>query len=214
VEIAVDANGKVQSTRVISGPDELADPVVASVKKWSFAPAVVVSPLRINIGFQLPKVVVDSDDDEDDDANVEMDSNSDADSEEDAEEPENPMPDLESALQEAESALEEAESELHDKLGDMTSRVAEAQEELEKLGKIEEHVSLVDGRTLKRVRFLNVSEDSRPKLLKLLPVHEGDQLTKSVIEKVNKAIHDFDSQLDCMIVPVEDSEATIVIRRK
>jgi TonB family protein len=214
VEIAVDANGKVQSTRVISGPDELADPVVASVKKWSFAPGVVVSPLRINIGFQLPKVVVDSDDDEDDDANVEMDSNSDADSEEDAEEPENPMPDLESALQEAESALEEAESELHDKLGDMTSRVAEAQEELEKLGKIEEHVSLVDGRTLKRVRFLNVSEDSRPKLLKLLPVHEGDQLTKSVIEKVNKAIHDFDSQLDCMIVPVEDSEATIVIRRK
>jgi hypothetical protein len=35
-----------------------------------------------------------------------------------------------------------------------------------------------------------------------------------VMEKVGKAIHDFDSQLDCMIVPIEDCDAALVIRRK
>lgn len=133
---------------------------------------------------------------------------------EEAAEPENTMKDLEQALQEAESAIEEAESELSDKFAELTSQVDEAQHELEKLGKLEEHVSLMDGRTLKRLRILGFSEQARTELLKKLPVHEGDKLSKSLIEKLEKAMHDFDSHLSCFAIPIEDTEATLVIERK
>jgi chromosome segregation ATPase len=127
---------------------------------------------------------------------------------------ENAMPELESALQEAESAIEDAESELNEKFADLTSQVEEAQHELEKLGKIDEHVNLMDGRTLKRLRILGLSEQSRNELLKQLPVHEGDKLSKDLIEKLEKALHAFDGHLSCFAIPSEDNNATILIERK
>lgn len=79
VEITVDSSGKVQSTRVLSGPDELQDSVVASIRKWSFQPGAVLAPVRVSVGFKLPKVIGDSDtDDDDNDVEVDMDSDSDA----------------------------------------------------------------------------------------------------------------------------------------
>jgi TonB family protein len=212
VEVTVDASGKVKVARVLSGPDELRDSVLSSVQKWNFKSDSTDGPVRVSVRFQLPKVEIDSDDDGDSD--VDMDGDRDSDDDVDVSEPENNMSELESSLQEAESAIEEAESELKEKFADLTSQVEEAQHELEKLGKIDEHVNLMDGRTLKRLRILGLSEQSRNDLLKKLPVHEGDKLSKSVMERVEKAIHDFDSQLDCMIVPIEDGDAALVIRRK
>jgi TonB family protein len=213
VEVTVDANGKVKVARVLSGPDELRDTVLSSVQKWNFKSDSADGPVRVSVRFRLPKVEIDSDDDQDsDDDKMDVDAVSDDDV--DVSEPENNMSELESSLQEAESAIEEAESELNEKFADLTSQVEEAQHELEKLGKIDEHVNLMDGRTLKRLRILGLSDQSRNDLLKKLPVHEGDKLSKSVMEKVGKAIHDFDSQLDCMIVPIEDCDAALVIRRK
>jgi protein TonB len=208
VEVTVDANGKVKVARVLSGPDELRDTVLASVGKWSFKADPANGPVRVSVKFRLPEAEIDSDDDN----NVEMDQ---ADSDDDeVAEVENSMPELESALQEAESAIEEAESELNEKFADLTSQVEEAQQELEKLGKIEEHVNLMDGRTLKRLRILGLSDQSRNELLKQLPVHEGDKLSKSLIEKLEKAIHGFDGHLSCFAIPSEDNDATILIERK
>jgi TonB family protein len=212
VEVNVDANGKVEGARVLSGPDELRDTVLASVQKWNFKADSSHSPVRVSVRFQLPKVECDSDDDADSDVDMDDDSVSDDDVE--VSEPENPMTELESSLQEAESAIEEAESELNEKFADLTSQVEEAQHELEKLGKIEEHVNLMDGRTLKRVRILGLSDQSRNELLKRLPVREGDKLSKSSIEKLEKAIHEFDSRLSCFAIPIEDTEATLLIERK
>ena len=212
VEVTVDANGKVKVARVLSGPDELRDTVLSSVQKWNFKSDSADGPVRVSVRFQLPKAEIDSDDDGD--SNVDMDADKDSDDDTEVSEPENNMSELESSLQEAESAIEEAESELNEKFADLTSQADEAQHELEKLGKIDEHVNLMDGRTLKRLRILGLSDQSRNDLLKKLPVHEGDKLSKSVMEKVGKALHEFDSQLDCMAVPIEDGDAALVIRRK
>jgi hypothetical protein len=72
----------------------------------------------------------------------------------------------------------------------------------------------MDGRTLKRLRILGLSEQSRTELLKQLPVHEGDKLSKSSIEKLEKALRGFDSHLSCFAIPIEDSDATLLIERK
>ena len=211
MEVTVDANGKVKVAHVLSGPDELRDSVLASVGKWSFKPDSANGPVQVSVKFRLPDVEIDSDDvDMDIDVHVEV-------PEVDVPEvdvPEVEMPELESALREAESAIEEAESDLNEKFADLTSQVEEAQHELEKLGKIEEHVNLMDGRTLKRLRIIGLSDQSRNELLKQLPVHEGDKLSKSVIEKLEKAIHGFDGHLSCFAIPTEDNDATILIERK
>lgn len=212
VEVTVDASGKVKVAHVLSGPEELRDTVLASVQKWNFKADSSAGPVRVSVRFQLPKVEINSDDD--DDSDVDMDSDSDSDPDVDVSEVEDAMPELESALQEAESAIEEAESELKDKFADLTSQVEEAQRELEKLGKIEEHVNLMDGRTLKRLRILGLSDQSRNDLLKQLPVKEGDKLSKSLIEKLEKAIHDFDGHLSCFAIPTDDNDATLLIERK
>jgi TonB family protein len=206
VEVNVDASGKVKGARVLSGPDELRDTVLASVGKWSFKADAANGPVRISVKFRLPEVEIDSDD-------VDMDTDVDVEVPE-VEAPEVEMPELESALREAESAIEEAESELNDKFADLTSQVEEAQHELEKLGKIDEHVNLMDGRTLKRLRILGLSEQSRNELLKQLPVHEGDKLSKSLIEKLEKVLHGFDGHLSCFAIANEDNDATILIERK
>jgi TonB family protein len=232
VEARIDASGKVQEVRALSGPDELRDAVMASVRKWSFKPDSSQNTVEISVGFQLPKADADSDDDDDMDVDVEMDNDVDVDvnvdvnvdvevpdidieiPEVEVSIPENVMADVETSLQEAESAIEEAESELSDKLADLPSQLDEAKHALERLGKIEDHVNLVDGRTLKRIRILGLSEESRTKLVKALPVHEGDKITKTAIEKMGKAVHDFDAKLDCMVVPNENGDATIVIGKK
>jgi TonB family protein len=209
VEVTVDANGKVKVARVLSGPDELRDTVLSSVQKWNFKADASAGPVRVSVRFHLPKVEIDSDDDND----ADMDADADSDDDEVAE-VENAMPEVESALQEAESAIEEAESELNEKFADLTSQVEEAQHELEKLGKIDEHINLMDGRVLKRLRILGLSDQSRNDLLKKLPVHDGDTLSKSVIEKLDKVIHEFDGHLSCFAIPNEDGKATILIERK
>jgi chromosome segregation ATPase len=158
----------------------------------------------------LPKAEIDVDDD---DSDVDMDADTDSDDDEVAE-VEKAMPELESALQEAESAIEEAESELNEKFADLTSQVEEAQHELEKLGKIDEHINLMDGRVLKHLRILGLSDQSRNDLLKKLPVHEGDTLSKSGIEKLDKVLHEFDGHLSCFAIPIDDGKATILIERK
>jgi TonB family protein len=210
VEVTVDASGKVKVAHVLSGPDELRDTVLASVQKWNFKADSSSDPVRVSVRFQLPKVEIDVDDD---DSDVDMDADTDSDDDEVAE-VEKAMPELESALQEAESAIEEAESELNEKFADLTSQVEEAQHELEKLGKIDEHINLMDGRVLKRLRILGLSDQSRNDLLKKLPVHEGDTLSKSGIEKLDKVLHEFDGHLSCFAIPNEDSKATILIERK
>lgn len=197
VEVSVDARGKVKVAHVLSGPDELRDTVLASVGKWRFKADPAEGPVRVSVKFRLP----------DDDSDIDMDD-------EDVAEVENSMPELESALRDAESAIEEAESELNEKFSDLTSQVEEAQHELEKLGKIDEHVNLMDGRTLKRLRILGLSEQSRNELLKQLPVHEGDKLSKDLIEKLEKALHALDGHLSCFAIPSEDNDATILIERK
>ncbi len=213
VEVTVDASGKVAGARVVSGPDELRNGVLASVQKWNFKSNSGQSgPVRVTVGFQLPNEECDSDDDNDTDA--EMDADNDSDNDVEVAEPENTMSELENSLQEAESAIEEAESELRDKFADLTSQVDEAQHELEKLGKLDEHVNLMDGRTLKHLRVLGLTEQVRDDLLKKLPVHEGDKLSKSTIEKLEKAIHDFDGRLSCFAIPIEDGDATLLIERK
>jgi TonB family protein len=212
VEVNVDASGKVGDVHVVSGPDELRDSVLAAVRKWNFKSDSGHGPVRISVGFALPQAECDSDDDED--ADVDMDVDMDNDSDDEVSEPENPMAELETGLQEAESAIEEAESELSEKFADLTSQVEEAQHELEKLGKLEEHVNLMDGRTLKHLRILGLTSQSRDALLKRLPVHEGDKLSKSTIEKLEKTIHEFDSHLSCFAIPIEDTEATLLIERK
>jgi TonB family protein len=210
VEATVDASGKVKVAHVLSGPDELRDTVLASVQKWNFKADSSSDPVRVSVRFQLPKVEIDVDDD---DSDVDMDADTDSDDDEVAE-VEKAMPELESALQEAESAIEEAESELNEKFADLTSQVEEAQHELEKLGKIDEHINLMDGRVLKRLRILGLSDQSRNDLLKKLPVHEGDTLSKSGIEKLDKVLHEFDGHLSCFAIPIDDGKATILIERK
>jgi len=213
VEITLGPGGKVQAARVISGPDELRESVLASVQKWSFqSNSGQAGPLRVSVGFELPNAEGDSGDDQD--AGVRMDADSDSETDVEVSEPENTMTELESSLQEAESAIEEAESELKEKFADLTSQVEEAQKQLDKLGKIEEHVNLLDGRTLKHLRVIGLSNPSRDELMKRLPVQEGDKLSKSVMEKLEKAIHDFDSRLSCFAIPIEDSGATLLIERK
>ena len=214
VEVTVDASGKVSSARVVSGPDELRNGVLASVQKWNFqSNSGQGRPVRITVGFQLPDEECDSDDDNDT-AEVEMDADTVSDADDEVSEPENTMSELENSLQEAESAIEEAESDLREKFADLTSQVDEAQHELEKLGKLEEHVNLMDGRTLKHLRVLGLTEQVRNDLLKKLPVHEGDKLSKSTIEKLEKAIHEFDGRLSCFAIPIEDGDATLLIERK
>ena len=210
VEVTVDASGKVKVAHVLSGPDELRDTVLASVQKWNFKADSSSDPVRVSVRFQLPKAEIDVDDD---DSDVDMDADTDSDDDEVAE-VEKAMPELESALQEAESAIEEAESELNEKFADLTSQVEEAQHELEKLGKIDEHINLMDGRVLKRLRILGLSDQSRNDLLKKLPVHEGDTLSKSGIEKLDKVLHEFDGHLSCFAIPIDDGKATILIERK
>jgi TonB family protein len=214
VEVTVDASGKVSSARVVSGPDELRNGVLASVQKWNFkSNSVRGGPVRVTVGFQLPDEECDSDDDNDT-AEVGMDADTVSDADEEVSEPENTMSELENSLQEADSAIEEAESDLREKFADLTSQVDEAQHELEKLGKLDEHVNLMDGRTLKHLRVLGLTEQVRNDLLKKLPVHEGDRLSKSTIEKLEKALHEFDGRLSCFAIPIEDGDATLLIERK
>jgi outer membrane protein assembly factor BamA len=132
----------------------------------------------------------------------------------DVSEPENVMSGLQEQLQEAETALEEAESELNEKGADLESQLEEAQRELEKLGKLDVLSNLVDGCTLKRIRILGLSDSARNDLIKHLPVKEGDKLSPGSIEKLEKAVREFDKNLYVLTVPVEDSDATILIKRK
>jgi len=209
VEASLDASGKVTSARVLSGPEDLRDAVLASVQTWSFKPG-TVSPLQFSIAFNLP-----DNDDDGTDVDIEDNDNEGSDVEFDLSGvTENVMSEVENSLQEAESALEEAESELTDKAQDLSSQLEEAQRQLESAGKLEENRDLVDGRTLKRLRFLGLSDQTRDELLKRLPVHEGDRLTKDVLEKVDKILRDLDSHLYCVSVPVEDGDAAVLIRKK
>ncbi len=243
VEATLDGSGKVKDARVLSGPEELRDAVLASVRKWNFKSGAANTPLRFSIAFQAPEVEPDSDDDDHDvdvhvdvdndvdvdvdvdvdtdmdvdvdtDVDTDVDVDVDVDSDVEVSVPENSMSELENSLSEAESAIEEAESELRDKFADLTSQVDDAQHELEKLGKLEEHVSLMEGRTLKRVHTIGISDQTRTELLKRLPVHEGDKLTKDLIAKLEKSVHEFDSHLSCFAIPLEDTQATILIGRK
>ena len=206
VEASLDAAGRVTSARIVSGPEDLHDAVLASVETWSFKPG-TATPIQFSIAFKLP----DDDSDgpevtiESDDSDVEVDL---------SEVAENVMSEVENSLQEAETALEEAESELTDKAQDLSSQLEEAQHQLESAGKLEENRSLVDGRTLKRLRFLGLSDQVQNDLLKRLPLHEGDKLTKDVLEKVDKILRDLDSHLYCVGVPIEDDDAAVLIRKK
>ncbi|HLK17698.1 MAG TPA: M56 family metallopeptidase [Bryobacteraceae bacterium] len=215
VQVTVDATGKVASAQVVSGPDELRNSVVASIQKWNFtANSAQNGPILVTVGFQLPEQVDSDDDDNDNDAEVEMDS--DDNSVEVAEEPEteSAMTDVESSLQEAESALEEAESELKDKFSDLSSQVDEARQQLEKLGLLNDHADLLDGRKLEHLRVLGLNDQLRNDLLKKLPVIEGDRLSKSTLEKLEKIVRDFDGRLNCFAIPVDEHGATIVIDKK
>ena len=70
----------------------------------------------------------------------------------------------------------------------------------------------MEGRTLKRVRILGLSDQARTELVKHLPVREGDKLSKDLIEKLEKAVREFDSHLYCLAIPTEDTDATILIQ--
>lgn len=216
VQVTVDGSGKVSSAQVVSGPDELRNGVIASVQKWNFTPNSAQSgPILVTVGFQLPEEA-DSDDDNDDgnDAQVEMDSDDNSAEVADEPETENVMTDVENSLSEAESALEEAESELKDKFSDLASQVDEARQQLEKLGMLSDHADLFDGRKLEHLRVLGLNDQLRNDLLKKLPVIEGDRLSKSTLEKLEKIVRDFDGRLNCFAIPVEDHGATIVIDKK
>ena len=215
VEATVDRNGKVQEARVLSGPEELRDAVLASVRKWNFKPDTANTPLRFSIAFQTPDAEADSDDDHDVEADVDVDVEPDVDVDVDTDVDvdvdtdvdvdvdtdtdvevsarEDAMSDLEDRLSEAESAIEEAQSELREKFADL---------------------SLLEGRTLKRVHTIGISDQTRDELLKRLPVHEGDKLTKDLIAKLEKSVHEFDSHLSCFAIPVDDTQATILIGKK
>jgi TonB family protein len=210
VEATLDAHGAVQSVRALSGPEELRDAVLASVRKWTFQPG--QGSLRLNVVFQLPNDDCDSDVEVDSDTDVDCDPDCDADVE--VSDVENALDDVASHLQEAEAALEEAESELNDKTSDLSSQLEEAERALESAGLLSGRAELTDGRVLKRLRLLGLSDDLRTDLLKRLPVHEGDKLTKDVMEKLQKVLHDLDSRLSCVTIPMEDSDAALVIRRK
>ncbi len=212
VEASLDGNGKVRDAHVLHGPEELREAVLASVRKWNFTPGSSNGTLRFAIAFRLPPVECDSDDDNDDDADVDSDNDPDDDME--VSEPEDVMTGLQEQLQEAESALEEAESELSEKGADLATQLEEAQRELEKLGKLDVLSNLVDGRMLKRIRILELSDQARNDLLKRLPVHEGDKLSQSSIEKLEKAVREFDNNLYVLTVPCEDSDATVLIKKR
>lgn len=212
VEATLDAGGKVASARVVSGPEELRDAVLESVRKWTFKSNEANSTIQLNLSFRLPEVRFVSDDDDDND--VDMDADSDSDSDDDVSEPENVMSDVETSLQEAERALEEAESELTDKTSDLNAQLEEAQRQVKSAGQQMPNLEVLTDRVLTRLRFLGLADQTRAELLKRLPVHEGDRLTKDVLEKLQKVLHDFDSNLYCVTVPIEDDDAALLIRRK
>jgi TonB family protein len=210
LEATLGAGGAVQAVRVLSGPEELRDAALASVRKWTFLPTQGQSSVRFTIVFQSPDDDGDSDVDVDDsDMDCDIDDNGDV----DVEIADNDMDDVASQLQEAESALEEAESELTDKTSELSSQLEEAQRALESAGKLEDANS-VDGRVLKRLRLFGLSDDARTDLLKRLPVHEGDKLSKDLFEKLQKVLRDLDSHLSCIAIPMEDNDTAVVIRRK
>jgi TonB family protein len=214
VEATLEGSGKVRDVHVLSGPDELREAVLTSVRKWNFKPDPSNGTLRFVVAFQLPSVECDSDDDNDDNADADSADDSDFDSDMEVSEPEDVMTGLQEQLQEAESALEEAESELNEKGADLATQLEEAQHELEKLGKLDVLSNLVDGRMLKRIRILELSDQARNDLLKRLPLHEGDKLSQSAIEKLEKAVREFDSNLYVLTVPCEDSDATVLIKKR
>jgi len=161
---------------------------------------------------------VDSDDDDDNDNDADMDSDSDDDDDNDTDVdmPESAASEVENQLQEAESALEEAETELKDKFADLNSQMDEARRAFDQLQKDGKFTALnsVDGRTLRRIRVLGLSDASRTDLLKRLSLKEGDKLTQSVLQSLDKALKGFDSQLYFLAVPLEDGDAAVVIRKQ
>ena len=69
----------------------------------------------------------------------------------------------------------------------------------------------LDGRTVRSIRVLGVSDQTRAELLSGLPVHEGDTLSAELIAKVEQAVKGFDEHLKLVAVPSAPGEAMLQI---
>jgi TonB family protein len=57
VQVKLDSSGEVSDAQVLSGPEELRKPAIASVLQWHFSQDVAGSTRSIQIAFELPKGV-------------------------------------------------------------------------------------------------------------------------------------------------------------
>jgi TonB family protein len=69
----------------------------------------------------------------------------------------------------------------------------------------------LEGRTVKSIRVLGLSDQTRNELLSRLPVHEGDTLSPELIAKAEQAVKEFDEHLRLMGVPSAPGEAALQI---
>ena len=69
----------------------------------------------------------------------------------------------------------------------------------------------LDGRTVKNISVLGLSDQGRSELLSGLPAHEGDTLSADLIGKVEQAVKRFDEHLKVVVMPSSPSEVTLQI---
>jgi hypothetical protein len=66
-------------------------------------------------------------------------------------------------------------------------------------------------RTLNNIRIFGLPEQAQQQLLSLLPVRQGEILTRDSFKLIDAAIHDFDSHLQVRLVPTENNGVELQI---
>jgi len=69
----------------------------------------------------------------------------------------------------------------------------------------------MDGRIVKSIQVLGLSDQARSELLPGLPVHEGDTISADLIARVSQAARGFDEHLRVVVMPSSPSEVTLQI---
>ena len=199
VEATVDSSGNVVDTRVLSGPIELRRAAQQSVLQWHFAVDSSMATRQVKVNFDLSalpeagplKPVVSS-------ASPQMDLASRA------------------AAEEKVRALRSQMTEQSQQMQDPATR----QQAMAKFNEMQSTMHVLEsrigppspeGKRLSHISTVGMTEATRSDLLSRLPVHEGDTLGADSLDRVRKAVSEFDEHMSLGTSFSANGEVTLMI---
>ena len=198
VEATVDSSGNVVDTRVLSGPIDLRRAAQQSVLQWHFAMDSSAATRQVKVNFDLSALPAAS-----------------------------PLPAVVPAPPQMDmasrAAAEEKVRALRSLITDQVQQAQDPATRQQAMAKINELQSTMnalqarigppspEGKRLARIATGGMTDSVRNDLLSRLPVHEGDTLSADSLERVRKAVREFDEHMNMGTGFNTNGEVTLMI---